>query len=235
METVAAGLEAAPQNMVPLPRAIFILGHASLKKGYVGKKRKILDADEDADFLKRQKQNPDNYRPEIVFQAVKLILDIPLNKNGRVGAIYVKTDEGLLCQIKPLVRIPRTRNRFCGIILELLEKKCVRATSEPDEKLFETLEGPVTRYLPPNFRIVGLSYNADKFVDVRDYVSAVADDVNLAFVMDTTVNGKVNKAETDDYISSKFDPKLRNVANYPLSAKYCMGMVCMAFEKKWKL
>ncbi|XVF08120.1 hypothetical protein REPUB_Repub06bG0198300 [Reevesia pubescens] len=203
MENDAARLVAASQNTVPLPRAIFILENASLKKGYVRKKWKILDADEDDDFLKRQNKNPDNYRPEIVFQAVKQILDSPLNKNGRVGAIYVKTDEGLLFQIKPHVRIPRTCDRFCGIILELIEKKCVRATSKPNEKLFETLEGPVTRYLPPNSRIIGLSYNADKLIDIKDYVSAVADDVNLVFIMGTMVKGKVNKAETDDYISSK--------------------------------
>ena len=36
------------------------------------------------------------------------LLDSPLNNADQLRAVYVKTDEGVLFEVKPLVRIPRT-------------------------------------------------------------------------------------------------------------------------------
>lgn len=47
-----------------------------------------------------------------------MILDSPLNKAGRVRAVYVKTEKGVLFEVKPHVRIPRTYKRFAGIMCE---------------------------------------------------------------------------------------------------------------------
>jgi rRNA small subunit pseudouridine methyltransferase Nep1 len=49
-------------------------------------------------------------------QAILAILDSPLNKAGRMKALYVKTEKGVLLEIKPHVRIPRTFERFSGIM-----------------------------------------------------------------------------------------------------------------------
>ncbi|KAG4388181.1 hypothetical protein GLYMA_09G120101v4 [Glycine max] len=51
--------------------------------------------------------------------ALRCILDSPLNKAGMVGAIYVKMDQRGVFEVKPHVRIPRTCNRFCGVISKL--------------------------------------------------------------------------------------------------------------------
>ena len=45
-----------------------------------------------------------------------MILDSTLNKSGRMKALYVKTEKGVLFEIKPHVRIPRTFDRFSGIM-----------------------------------------------------------------------------------------------------------------------
>lgn len=45
-----------------------------------------------------------------------MILDSPLNKAGRVQAVYVRTEKGVLFEVKPHVRIPRTFKRFSGIM-----------------------------------------------------------------------------------------------------------------------
>lgn len=45
-----------------------------------------------------------------------MILDSPLNKSGRVQAVYVRTEKGVLFEVKPHVRIPRTFKRFAGIM-----------------------------------------------------------------------------------------------------------------------
>lgn len=54
-----------------------------------------------------------------LLQALRCILDSPLNKAGMVGAIYVKMDQRGVFEVKPHVRIPRTCNRFCGVISKL--------------------------------------------------------------------------------------------------------------------
>lgn len=51
--------------------AIFVLEHASIRKGFVRKKRKILSANEDGDFLTRQGENLNDYRPNIFYEPVE--------------------------------------------------------------------------------------------------------------------------------------------------------------------
>ncbi|RDX57684.1 Ribosomal RNA small subunit methyltransferase NEP1, partial [Mucuna pruriens] len=213
----------SPQN-VRSP-AIFILDNASLKKGLVRKKWKILNSDEDAQFLQKQKKNLNDYRPDIIHEALRCILDSPLNKAGMVGAIYVKIDQGGVFEVKPHVRIPRTCSRFCGVMMDLLQKSSVRA-KDANEVLLRVVEEPITRHLPANSYIVGLSYTSKKLVDIEEYVSVWSNDLSPVFVVGTMVNGKVEGDYMHDYIS---------VSEYPLAAKYCLGMICEALEQKWKI
>lgn len=45
-----------------------------------------------------------------------MILDSRINKSGRLRAVYVRTEKGVLIEVKPYVRIPRTFKRFAGIM-----------------------------------------------------------------------------------------------------------------------
>ncbi|XP_039170486.1 uncharacterized protein LOC120294463 [Eucalyptus grandis] len=76
----------------------------------------ILNSDDHTNFLKRNGRNPADYRPDIVHQALLLILDSPLNKAGKVRAVYVRTKKGVLFEVKPHGRIPRTYKCFAGIM-----------------------------------------------------------------------------------------------------------------------
>ncbi|WRX28395.1 Ribosomal biogenesis, partial [Theobroma cacao] len=141
-----------------------------------------------------------------------------------------KTDDGLLFQVEPHFRIPRTHERFYGIMLELLERKRVRVP-ETNEVIIQQLDGPLTHIAGIK---AGLSYNAEKVMDINDYLSTMADDVTPIFVMGAMVRGKVNKAGTDNYISSK-PWFLVAVSNYPLSAAYSTALVFIALANKWEL
>jgi hypothetical protein len=46
------------------------------------------------------------------------------------------------------VRLPRTFRRFCGLLVQLLQKLSIRATNGPD-KLLKVVKGPVTKHFPP--------------------------------------------------------------------------------------
>lgn len=53
------------------------------------------------------------------FQVLLNILDSPLNKAGRLRAVYIKTEKSVLIEVKPYVRIPRTFKRFSGVMCKI--------------------------------------------------------------------------------------------------------------------
>lgn len=205
--------------------AIFILEKASLEVAKVGKTHQILNSDDHANFLRKHNKNPADYRPDIVHQALLMILDSPLNKAGKVRAVYVRTEKGVLFEVNPHVRIPRTFKRFAGIMLQLLQKLSISAVGKR-EKLFRVIKSPVTQYLPPNSRKIGFSYSSERLVDIQNYVSAVQEDVNFVFVVGAMSHGKIDNEYADDYIS---------ISGYPMSAAWCISRICEGLQQKWKI
>lgn len=71
-----------------------------------------------------------------------------MNKAGLLQ-IYIHTSRGVLIEVNPCVRIPRTFRRFSGLMVQLLHKLFIRSDVGP-EKLFRVIKNPVTDYLPPD-------------------------------------------------------------------------------------
>ncbi|XP_021714095.1 ribosomal RNA small subunit methyltransferase nep-1-like [Chenopodium quinoa] len=207
------------------PGAVFVLERASLEVAKVGKTYQILNSEDHANFLMKHKKNPADYRPDIVHQALLMILDSPLNKAGRIRSVYVKTEKGVLFEVKPHVRIPRTYKRFAGIMLQLLQKLSISAAGKRD-KLFRVVKNPVTQYLPLNSRKIGFSFSSEKLVDIQKYVDAVKDDSNFVFVVGAMAHGKVDDEIVEDYIS---------ISGYPLSAAWCIARICQGLQHKWSV
>lgn len=229
-EGVSVDLEGIPlapseKNDINKNGVIFILEKASLEVGKVGKDYKLLNSDDHSDFLRKKGKNPADYRPDIAHQALLMILDSPLNKAGRLRAVYVRTELGVLIEVKPFVRIPRTFKRFAGIMLQLLQKLSISAVGKR-EKLLRVIKNPVTQYLPVNSRKIGLSYSSEKLVKIRDYVAACSNDMDHVFVVGAMAHGKIDVDYIDDFIA---------VSGYPLSAAYCITMICQALESKWNI
>ncbi|MBA0805248.1 hypothetical protein Gohar_004778, partial [Gossypium harknessii] len=80
---------------------IFVLEKASLEVAKVGKSFQLLNSDDHANFLRKNNKNPADYRPDITHQALLSILDSPVNKAGRLQAVYVRTEKGVLFEVKP--------------------------------------------------------------------------------------------------------------------------------------
>ncbi|XP_057548915.1 uncharacterized protein LOC130827261 [Amaranthus tricolor] len=205
--------------------AIFVLERASLEVAKVGKTYQILNSEDHANFLRKHNRDPAEYRPDIVHQALLMILDSPLNKAGRIRAVYVKTEKGILFEVKPHVRIPRTYKRFAGIMLQLLQKLSIYAAGKRD-KLFRVIKNPVTQYLPLNSRKIGFSFSSDKLVDIQKYVTAVKEDLNYVFVVGAMAHGKVNDEYVEDYIA---------ISGYPMSAAWCIARICEGLQQKWSI
>ncbi|XP_011027266.1 PREDICTED: ribosomal RNA small subunit methyltransferase nep-1-like [Populus euphratica] len=223
---VEEGIPIVPSHQTgKKPGVIFVLEKASLEVAKVGKNYQILNSEEHANFLRRNKKNPADYRPDIIYQALLSILDSPLNKAGRLRAVYVKTNKGVLFEVKPHVRIPRTYKRFAGIMLQLLQKLSITAVGNR-EKLLRVIKNPVTQYLPLNSLKIGFSHSSEKLVQMEKYVAGVGDETDLVFVVGAMSHGKIECDYVDDFIS---------VSEYPLSAAWCIARVCEAVSKKWRV
>ncbi|KAF3657948.1 putative MLO-like protein 5-like [Capsicum annuum] len=94
--------------------------------------------------------------------------------------LYVKTEKGVLFEVKPHVRIPRTFKRFAGIMLQLLQKLSITA--------------------------VGFSHSSEKLVDIQDYVNGVNNDTNLVYVVGAMTHGNIDKDYVEDYLSISYYP-----------------------------
>ncbi|CAB4286423.1 unnamed protein product [Prunus armeniaca] len=223
-------LEGIPITPVELstkngPGAIFILERASLEVAKVGKTYQLLNSDDHSNFLRKNNRDPALYRPDIVHQALLMVLDSPINKAGKLRNVYVRTAAGVLIEIKPHVRIPRTFKRFCGVMLQLLQKLSISAVGKR-EKLMRVIKNPVTQYLPVNSRKIGFSYSSEKLVNIQNYVAAAENNRDFVFVVGAMAHGKVETDYTDDFIS---------ISGYPLSAAFCISMICQALAGKWDI
>ena len=213
---------APPASVLDGGGYVFVLELATLETAKVGKGYAILNCDDHANFIRRHGKQPGDHRPDICHQALLAILDSPLNKAGRVKAIYVNTQKNVLFRVSPKTRVPRTFKRFCGLIAQLLQKLSVRASNGP-EKLMQVVKQPVTRYFPAGARRVGFSFSAPEVKKLPDYVKSLPEDATVVFTVGAMAHGKVDVAYTDDFIS---------VSQYPLSAACCIGKICNALELK---
>ena len=53
--------------------------------------------------------------PWLIMQCLLMLLDSPLNRAGLLQ-VYIHTERNVLIEINPSTRIPRTFDRFCGLM-----------------------------------------------------------------------------------------------------------------------
>ncbi|XP_020411346.1 ribosomal RNA small subunit methyltransferase NEP1 isoform X2 [Prunus persica] len=172
--------------------------------------------------LRRKKMDPYKYRPDIVHEALRRIMDTRLCKAGRLHAVYIRTDEGVLIKVEPRATIPESLEKFCS---QLLQKFSIKSTGGRGS-LLRVVKNPVAQHLPANSLKIGLSLSSQKAVDLRDYVHDVSDNANLVFVVGAMAHGRIESENVDDIIS---------VSDYPLSAVVCLERISMALERKWNI
>lgn len=77
-------------------------------------------------------------RPDITHQCLMMLLDSPLNQAGCLQ-IYIHTERNVLIEVNPQTKIPRTYDRFAGLMIQLLHKLNVRA-AQTKEKLLKVFK-----------------------------------------------------------------------------------------------
>jgi rRNA small subunit pseudouridine methyltransferase Nep1 len=160
-----------------------------------------------------------------LLQCLLTLLDSPINKAGRLQ-IFIHTAKGVLIEVSPTVRIPRTFKRFAGLMVQLLHRLSIRSVNS-QEKLLKVIPNPITDHLPPNCRKVTLSFDAE-LVRVREYVENLKPKESICVFVGAMAKGSDNFA--DEYVDEKIA-----ISNYSLSASVACSKFCHAAEDVWDI
>lgn len=199
-------------------RLIVILENASLETVKPGKNYELLNCDRHKNIGQKFKRDVSQCRPDIVHQCLLMLLDSPLNRAGFLQ-VYIHTAKNVLIQINPATRIPRTFDRFCGLMVQLLQKFSVHADG-CDQKLLKVIKNPVTDHLPTGCTKIATSFKAD-VIDPRELVP---ENEPVVIVVGAMAHGS---------LSVDYAEKTVAISGYPLSAALTCAKLCSAFEEKW--
>ncbi|CAL5866570.1 uncharacterized protein PFLUO_LOCUS779 [Penicillium psychrofluorescens] len=229
------------EQHVPIPphdkdtqRLIVILSNASLETyrashggrgGPKDEKYSLLNSDEHIGIMRKMNRDISEARPDITHQCLLTLLDSPVNKAGRLQ-IYIHTAKGVLIEVNPSVRIPRTFKRFAGLMVQLLHRLSIRSTNS-QEKLLKVIKNPITDHLPPNCRKVTMSFEAP-VVRTKDYIESLGPKESVAIFVGAMAKGY------DDFADSFKDDTI-SISNYSLSASVACSKFCHAAEEVWDI
>eukprot|EP00128_Syssomonas_multiformis_P009709 Colp12_sorted_trinity150504_noHs@32852 len=214
-------LPETPMEKDAMKRVIVVLENASLETVKVGKEFQLLNCDDHQNIMRKHNRDIAEARPDITHQCLLTLLDSPLNKAGLLQ-VYIHTSNNVLIEVNPHTRIPRTFKRFCGLMVQLLFKRSIRAANGP-VKLLKVIKNPVTDHLPTGARKIGFEVTG-RCMPVREYVSTLPKDEPIVFVIGSFATGDIKVDYVEETIS---------ISQYPLSASVACAKLCCAFEEMW--
>ncbi|KAI0027369.1 Alpha/beta knot methyltransferase [Vararia minispora EC-137] len=185
----------------------------------------LLNCDEHQGILAKTGRDIADARPDITHQCLLTLLDSPLNKAGRLQ-VYIHTAKGVLIEVNPHVRIPRTFKRFSGLMVQLLHRLSISGVNGK-EKLLKVIKNPVTDHLPVNTHKITLSGDAQT-IRLSKYLPTLPPDQSIAVFVGAMARGR------DDFADHMVDEKI-SISEYPLSASVACGKFCCALEELWDI
>ena len=142
--------------------------------------------DEHAGILRKLNRDFSTARPDITHQSLLMLLDSPLNRAGLLQ-VFIRTANNVLIEVNPQIRIPRTFNRFAGLIVQLLHKFSIKA-SDSSLKLLKVIKNPVSDHLPVGCKKICLSFSAEGPSKASELVPEI--DEPICLVIGAIAKGK---------------------------------------------
>lgn len=146
-------------------------------------------------------------RPDIIHLSLLTALDSPINKAGKLR-VYVHTVNDLIIEVNPEVRLPRSYERFEGLIVQLLNEGRVPLKGRCLMRIIDVNLDKLIDELRIDTRI-GLSRRG-RLVNLQDYLGEIELNKICVFVGGFprgTFSNKILKLITD----------LIAISRYPLS------------------
>ena len=195
------------------------------------------------DMCRKYKKDPKELRPDILHQELLALIDSPLNKAGYLQ-VYIKTQKGILIEVHPSMRVPRTFKRFSGLMVQLLHKLKIKAAGS-SSILLKVIKNTFSQHLPPGTRVFALSVKGTLYAPLalanamvppspNPVTSTLAVDKSSAkvqppvcFIIGAMSSGSITK-EDHPYIEDFF-----SISEYPLSGAAACSRILTAIEHQW--
>ena len=191
----------------------------------------LLNCDDHRDLCKKKlKRDPKEFRPDIAHQELLALIDSPLNKAGCLQ-VYMRTNNNVLIEINPSIRIPRTYKRFSGLIVQLLHKMKIKA-GNTSETLMKVIKNPFSQHLPPGTRVYGMScggtlYSPNGLATALIPPEPTTELPPVCFIIGAMAAGHIT-VEDHPYIE-----KMISVSEYPLSGAAAISRILGGIENHW--
>jgi rRNA small subunit pseudouridine methyltransferase Nep1 len=231
-QRIAAPLELAPSVQTTSsksPRIIVLLDQATLEtvKNHRGV-YELLNCDDHRDLCRKKlKRDPNEFRPDILHQELLSLLDSPLNKAGMLQ-VYIRTAKGVLIEVNPVIRIPRTFKRFSGLMVQLLHKMKIKAGTE-STTLLKVIKNPFSQHLPPGTRCYGFSCQGSLYSPISLARKLLPETIKVptCFIVGAMSTGHVTM-EDHPYME-----EMLSISEYPLSGAAALSRIMGGIEHHW--
>ena len=191
----------------------------------------LLNCDDHRELCKKKlKRDPKDFRPDICHQELLALIDSPLNKSGSLQ-VYIRTNNNVLIEVNPSIRIPRTYKRFSGLIVQLLHKMKIKA-GNTSTTLMKVIKNPFSQHLPPGTRVYGMScqgtlYSPNGLATALIPPEPSSELPPVCFVIGAMAAGHIT-VEDHPYIE-----KMISVSEYPLSGAAAISRILGGIENHW--
>jgi len=192
----------------------------------------LLNCDDHRDLCKKKlKVDPNDFRPDILHQEFLALMDSPLNKAGLLQ-IYISTAKGVLVEVNPATRIPRTYKRFAGLMVQLLHKMKIKAGAE-STTLLKVVKNPFSMHLPAGARCYGMSCEGTLYSPIALPKALIPTD---AQAQDAPPTCFIVGAMSSGHITINDHPyieKMISISEYPLSGAAALSRIMGGIEHYW--
>ena len=128
------------------------------------------------------KRDPQDFRPDLVHQALLALLDSPLNKHNKLQ-VFIRTKRGVLIEISPELRMPRTYKRFAGVFCQLLQEGKIQSTTGGATLMTASKHLPSVM-LPKSAKVIRVQKKAPLIEKLDSYIAnETENDKPLVFVV----------------------------------------------------
>ena len=206
----------------PLDRKVYVvLEQCSLETVKTKRGFELLNSDEHAGHHARAGRPAAASRPDITHQLLLALLDSPLNKAGLLR-VLVQTAAGVLIEVSPATRIPRTYARFAGLVVQLLHSLRVRA-ADSAATLLRVVKNAPAALLPVGAVVIGLEAGA-RLVDAYDLPGLLPAGAPVVAVVGAMSHGDI----AADWVAETY-----SLSRYPLSAACAVSKLLNGSEHAW--
>lgn len=160
-------------------------------------------------------KNKPSERLDILHQCLMSILDSPLNKEKDIEIYVLPENNNSIIKVSNQMKIPRTLERFNGLLKELNKK--LKVKNDKNEVMMSFKKGPLDEILNSSVYKIGLSDEGN--VLEKKIFEGKGD---VAFFINCIAKG------SDDNLKNK--DGFYKVSNYPLSAFVVCVKVCTIIE-----